>query len=139
MRLSTVLKNCLLTEIPVILALALWIFIRADSLIELSKDLPNGFMTPRNLTDVMVSGLAIWIPASLILGLLAGLIFYAARTKWHWSNIAFASLIISLGLLVSVMAFVTGLAFKVEATGEVMIIALGYGLFMPWLMGRKTG
>jgi len=42
-----------------------------------------------------------------------------------------------LAVLISVAAFVQGLAFKVEATGEVLIIALGYGVLMPLLARRS--
>jgi hypothetical protein len=138
MQLGRIIKQALLTEIAVAAALAIWIFTRGNSLIALSKDMADSFMAPRNMGDVMMSGLAIWVPVSLVLGLLAGLIFYLVSRKWHWRRAYFAAFVLGLGLLVSVMAFATGMAYKVEATGEIMIVALGYGILMPWLVaGQK--
>jgi len=138
MKLGHIMQKALIVEVPVVAALAIWIFARGNSLIALSKDMADSFMVPRNMGDVMVSGLAIWVPASLILGLLAGLTLYFVSSKWHWRKAYFSALVIGLGLLVSIMAFVTGMAYKVEASGEIMIVALGYGLLMPWLAHRKS-
>jgi hypothetical protein len=41
-----------------------------------------------------------------------------------------------LAVIISVFAFVSGMPFAVEAAGEMIIVALGFGLLIPLLSTR---
>jgi hypothetical protein len=47
MRLSTTVKAGLMALLVVLVALAVWISLRADNLVKLSKDMDPGFLVPK--------------------------------------------------------------------------------------------
>ena len=134
---ENIIQAVLVTEIPVIIALAIWIWFRAGALVRLSAGLEPGFFVPTTPIEAIRSGYIIWLVVSIICGMIASGVFYFVCGKWHWRPVYFAVLVMGFVVLVSVLAFVSGMAFAVEATGEMLIVAAGFGILMPWLAGRK--
>jgi hypothetical protein len=128
-----VLKSGLVAFIPVAAALAVWIFLRSDNLAKLSEGMEPGFLVPETPGDALRIGLTIWLPTSLILSLVSSLFYYFSVSKWRWRPWQYAAVPVGLAVLISIAAFAAGMPFAVEATGETMIIALGYGILIPWL------
>jgi hypothetical protein len=136
-RFSDIVKSAMLAEIPVMFALALWIWFRAADLVRLSKDLPAGFLVPRTVGEAVRNGCIIWLVVSLTACFAASGIYQLLICRLNWRPIYFTVLLVGVALAVSVFAFVSGMVFAVEATGELLIVALGFGLFIPWLSDKK--
>jgi hypothetical protein len=90
-------------------------------------------LTPESQAEAFTTGLIIWTPIATILCFISAVTYWFVVTRWHWRRWHFALIPIGLAVLISVAAFAQNMAFKVEATGEVMIVALGYGVLMPML------
>jgi sterol desaturase/sphingolipid hydroxylase (fatty acid hydroxylase superfamily) len=138
MRLSPTIKAGLITLFVVFAALAGWISLRADNLVNLSKDLDPGFLVPQTSADAIRIGLTIWIPISIVLGLVSSLAYYFMASRWHWRAWQFALIPIGLTAVISAGAFASGMAFAVEALGEMTILTLGFGVLMPVLARIKA-
>jgi hypothetical protein len=65
-------------------------------------------------------------------------LYYFAVSRWHWRVWQFALLPFGLTAVISAGAFVSGMAYAVEALGEMVILALGFGVLMPMLSRGKA-
>jgi len=137
MKLSTTIKSGLISLGIAAIALVAWISLRANNLVKLSRDMDPGFLVPQTSADAIRIGLTIWIPVAILLGLLSSLVYYFVITKWHWRIWQFAAIPIGLTAVISIGAFASGMPFAVEALGEMLILALGFGILMP-LVSKET-
>ena len=138
MRLSTTIRNGLIALAVVAILLVIWIALRANNLVKLSLNMDPGFLVPRTSADAIRIGLTVWIPVAAVLGLVSSLVYYFVATKWHWHAWKFAVIPIGLAGIISVGAFASGMAFAVEALGELVIIAIGFRILMPLLSCSKS-
>jgi hypothetical protein len=130
------LLSGLVAEGAVAAGLAFWIWLRADSLVRESEGLAPGFLVPETAGEAVRTGYLIWSIVSVVCGLLV-VVFYAFLSRWgRRGRFLFGGLVAGAAVLVSVMAFVSKMPFAVEATGEVLIVALAFGLLMPWVLSR---
>jgi hypothetical protein len=138
MKLSTTIKGGLISLGIAAIALGIWISLRANNLVNLSQDMDPGFLVPQTSADAIMIGLTIWIPVAIVLGFLSSLVYYFVVTKWHWRIWQFAAIPIGLTAIISIGAFASGMPFAVEALGEMLILALGFGILMPILSRSKS-
>ena len=137
MKLKNIILNGLISFIPVAVIMALWILIRAQPLVEKSVGMAPGFLVPRTTGEAIRTGYIIWLPISLVLGVFLALVYYWMAVKWHWKPYVFSIIVIGIAAVISAGAFASGMTFAAEATGEMLIIAIGYGVLIPVLSGRK--
>lgn len=134
---SRALKSSFLALIPVLVALAIWILLRANSLVQLSQDLDPGFFVPTTMGEAIRSGYIIWFVVSFLLSFVCAYIYYLVTNKWHWKALYYAILLTGVAVIISLLAFMSGMKFAVEATGEMMIVAIGFGVFIPWFAQKN--
>ncbi|MFA5309809.1 MAG: hypothetical protein WC370_10060 [Dehalococcoidales bacterium] len=137
MKLKTALVNGLIAFVPVAVLMALWIWLRADALVSKSAGLEPGFLVPQTAAEAIRTGYTLWLPISLVLGLLLAFLFYLVTVRGNMRPLVFSIIIVGIALVVSGIAFVSGMVFAVEAMGEMLIIAAGYGVLLPLLAQRR--
>lgn len=137
MKISHVLERAFLSYVPVAAVLMAWIWMRSDALVAKSAGMDPGFLVPQTTAEAVKIGYTIWLPMALILALFLGFVFYTWAHKLHWNRIGYSASVIGIAAAVSAGAFVSGMAFAVEATGEMMTIAIGYGVLLPVLCRRR--
>ena len=137
MKLKNMIINGLISFVPVAVLMAIWILVRANALVEKSIGMEPGFLVPQTSGEAIRTGYILWLPISLVIGIFLALVFYLTTVKWHWKTYVLSIIVISIAVVVSAGAFAAGMAFAVEATGEMMIIAVGYGALLPLLAGKQ--
>ena len=138
MKYSGIVKSGFLALIPVLAALALWILFRADSLVRLSRDLNPGFFVPTTSGEAVRSGYVIWFVVALAVSFICGYIYFVVTQKWHWKALYYAIFLTGVALIISLLAFISGMKFAVEATGEMLIVAVGFGILIPWFARKNA-
>jgi hypothetical protein len=129
---TSVIKSSLLALIPVLAVLAVWILYRAENLVRLSFYLEPGFFVPANSGQAIRNGYLIWFVVSFLVSFICGYLYYLVTQKWHWKALYYAIFITAVAVTISLLAFISGLKLAVEATGEILIMAIGFGVFIPW-------
>jgi hypothetical protein len=128
-----VIKSGLLALIPVSIALAIWILLRADSLVNLSKELPAGFFVPTTSGEAIRSGVVIWFAVAFIASFICEGIYWLITRKWHKNAIVYALILVAVAMLISLIAFISGKSYALEASGEILIVAFGFATILPWI------
>jgi hypothetical protein len=137
MRYSLVIKSGLLAFIPVIVTLGVWILLQAEKLITPAETLRSGFFVPSTAGEAIRSGFVIWFGLSLAVSFVCGAIYYLVTQKWHWQALYFAFLLSGLAVLGSLLAFFFGVHWMRVSTGEMLIVGIGFGVFIPWFAQRQ--
>jgi hypothetical protein len=134
---SRVIKSSLLALIPVLVALAIWIIFRGEKLEQLSRDLNLEVMVPNNNFEAIRIWSLIWIVISVVLSFLCGGIYFWLTQKWHWKALYYAIFVTGVAVLISILAYAAGIIVLRAASGEILIAAIGFGVFIPWFAQRN--
>ena len=132
MRYGRVIKSGLLAWLPVVFTLVIWIIFRAGNLIQVFPLGLLGRWIPNTNFEAALVWTIIWLVISLGLSFIFGGIYYAVIQKWHWKVLYFAILLPVFAAMISLLAYMTNLKLMVQATGELLIVAIGFGVFIPW-------
>jgi len=134
---SSVIRSSLLALLPVIAALALWILLRADNLAQLYQGVEDSFFRPDTAGEAFRKGLVIWFITALACSFIFGCLYSWVTRKWHWQALYYAFLASALGIAVSLTAYVLKIELAMQSTGELIIIAIGFGVFIPWFAQKS--
>jgi ABC-type sugar transport system permease subunit len=127
-----VVKSGLLACLPVVFTLVVWIIFRSGNLLQLYPiGLLGGWIPSTNFEAALVWTI-IWLMISIGLSFIFGGIYYTLIRKWHWKVLYFAILLPVMAASISLMAYMINLKSMVGATGELLIVAIGFGVFIPW-------
>ncbi len=132
MKYIRVIKSTLLAWLPVAVTLAIWLFFRADSLLEITEALLPGFFVPSSTWSVLWRTYVIWLIISVLTSFVCGLLYYLLTQKRHWKALWYAVFQSLLAVLLCLVAWLFDFKPVYLYTGEIMIMAIGFGVFIPW-------
>jgi hypothetical protein len=127
-----VIKSSLLALIPVVLTLAVWIMFRGDQLAALFQNLRLLFFMPVSTIQAILGGWLVWFSIALVFSFIGGYFYYWVTQKWHWPAIYYALALSGLGVLISLLIYFLQSPLAAESAGELLIVAIGFGVFIPW-------
>lgn len=127
-----VIKSGLLAWLPVVFTLVIWIIFQAENLMQVYPLGPLGRWVPTTNFEAALVWTVIWLVISLGLSFIFGGIYYFVIQKWHWKVLYFAILLPALAAIISLLAYMIDLKLMVQASGELLIVAVGFGVFIPW-------
>ena len=130
---AKVIKSGLLAFIPVLIALVIWIFLRADSMVNISKELAPSFFVPTTAWEAIRSGFVIWFAVAFVASFFCEGIYWLIIRKWQKNAIVYALILVAVALLISLVAFISGKSYALEASGEILIVAFGFATILPWI------
>ena len=136
MDLVTVLKVGLIAAVPVAVACAVLLFVRADVIDDVKDEGPAlGFSS-----DGVVCWVLTWAAITLAFGVAAALVYDRLSSRWDFGPSQYLFLAIVVAVTLSAMLFVRIYegethVFRVEYTAMNFIYAVGFGTLVPWLAG----